>query len=154
MLCPYCAHSYSKVIDKRDNSDTCLTRRRRECAKCKKRFTTYETVASIELVVIKRDGSKETFDKSKLRRGIMRAVAKRPVTEGQVDDVANEIEMMLLKRKGYEVKSSEIGKMVLTRLKNLDTVSYIRFASVYKDFDELKDFEMEMEQISAKHVNL
>ncbi|MCA9381949.1 transcriptional repressor NrdR [Candidatus Dojkabacteria bacterium] len=149
MLCPYCGHSYSKVIDKRDNGDTCLTRRRRECAKCQKRFTTYETVASVELVVVKRDGSKETFDKNKLKKGISKSVAKRPITEEQVDKIANQIESSLLKRKGYEVKSSEIGKMVLTKLKALDTIAYIRFASVYKDFEELKDFEVEMEKITA-----
>jgi len=129
------------VVDKRDNVDTGITRRRRECLNCQKRYTTYERIETINLNVIKRDGKIEEFDREKLKRGVLKAVKKRPITELQIDELINDIELKLLNRKSTSIKATEIGNMVLTRLRKIDTVGYLLFASVYQDFNCIEDFE-------------
>jgi len=141
MYCPFCHSKETKVVDKRDNSETRVTRRRRECLACKKRFTTYERIENISLNVIKRSGKIEEFNREKIKRGIMRAVKKRPLSEEQIDELVDDIELKLLNRKKSAIKSSEIGRMILTRLKKLDTIGYLLFASVYEDFNSIQDFE-------------
>ncbi len=147
MFCPYCHGGDTKVVDKRDNSDTGVTRRRRECNECQKRFTTYERIETIHLNVIKRSGKVEEFDREKLKRGIMKAVKKRPLTEDQIDELIDDIELKLLNRKTTEIKSTEIGNMVLTRLKRLDKIGYILYSSVYKDFTCVEDFEKVLSEL-------
>jgi transcriptional repressor NrdR len=141
MICPFCHCKDSKVVDKRDNSESGTTRRRRECLQCQKRFTTYERIETISLNVVKRSGKIEEFDREKLKKGIMKAVKKRDITESQIDELIDDIEIKLLNRKTNLIKSTEIGQMVLTRLKKLDTIAYLLFASVYRDFNSIKDFE-------------
>jgi transcriptional repressor NrdR len=150
MICPYCHRLESKVVDKRDNNDSGVTRRRRECLNCKKRFTTYERVETISLNVHKRSGKVEEFDREKLKKGIMKAVKKRDITELQIDDLLDDIELKLLNRKTTIVKSTEIGQMVLTRLKKLDTIAYLLFASVYRDFNTIEDFERAIKELKTK----
>jgi len=147
MPCPYCKSQDSKVVDKRDNIDTGVTRRRRECLSCKKRYTTYERVENINLIVEKRSGRLQEFDREKLKRGILKAVKKRPINETEIDELVDEIEAKLLNRKTTRVKSTEIGKMVLTRLKKIDSVGYLLFASVYRDFDSIEDFKREIQEL-------
>lgn len=141
MICPFCLSKKSKVVDKRDNPDTGVTRRRRECLKCHKRSTTYERIETINLNVIKRNGKIEEFDREKLKRGILKAVKKRNINEADIDELINDIEAKLMCRKSTEIKATEIGEMVLTRLKKIDTVGYLLFASVYRDFNCIGDFE-------------
>jgi len=139
MDCPYCSHTTSRVTDKR-NSGTGI-RRRRECLKCKKRFTTYETIEKSVLYVIKKDKRREKFDREKLGRGIRRAFEKRPVSKETIEKMIKEIEEQIRKKGKKEVNSSIIGELVMRRLSKEDNVAYIRFASVYKDFQDVKDFK-------------
>lgn len=141
MLCPYCHGDESRVVDKRDNKENSVTRRRRECLSCNKRFTTYERIETITLFVHKKSGKVEEFDREKLKKGILKAVKKRPITEHQVDELIDDIELKLMNRKSNEIKTNEIGSMVLTRLKKIDKIGYVLFASVYNDFNSLEDFE-------------
>ena len=143
MICPYCGHLETKVTNKRDSKG--FTRRRRECLKCKKRFTTYER-AEIEIIVIKKDGRREPFNRDKLKAGIMRACEKRPVPPEKIEQAIDEIEERL-RRAGKEIKTEQIGKMVMQKLKALDKVAYIRFASVYHDFKDMKDFKEEIKEL-------
>ena len=147
MLCPYCLHSETKVIDKRDIEG--LTKRRRECLKCTKRFNTQEVLERIELRVIKKDGRRENFDYEKLKKGVMKACEKRPVSSEKINKMLAKVEDRL-RKKGKEVKSSVIGDMIVSELKKLDKVSYIRFASVYRDFTELDDFKKEIKELITK----
>lgn len=147
MVCPYCHSQETKVVDKRDNNDSGVTRRRRECLSCKKRFTTYERVETISLNVLKRSGKIEEFDREKLKKGIMKAIKKRDLSETQVEELIDDIELKLLNRKTNTVKSTDIGQMVLTRLKKLDTIAYLLFASVYRDFDTIEDFEEAIKEL-------
>lgn len=149
MFCPFCKSQDTKVVDKRDNCDTNTTRRRRECNSCKKRFTTYERMETIALNVIKRSGKIEEFDREKLKHGIMKAIKKRPVLEKAIDEMIDDIELKLLNRKTNEIKSTEIGKMVLNRLKKIDTVGFILYASVYRDFNSVKDFEDAIKELKS-----
>ena len=139
MECPYCSHTKSKVTDKRSSPSG--IRRRRECLKCKKRFTTYEKVERTGLYVIKKDGKREKFNREKLETGIERAFEKRPVSFEKIKKMINEIEEQIRKRGKKEVKSSKIGDLVSKKIRKLDKVAYIRFASVYKDFEDIKDFK-------------
>lgn len=141
MICPYCLNVETKVIDKRDSGK--ITRRRRECLKCNKRFNTREESEEICLRVIKKDGMREDFSREKLKKGIMRACEKRPVGLEKIDKMIVNIEDKLRKR-GKEVKSSFIGELVSRELKKVDKVAYIRFASVYKDFTDVSDFKKEI----------
>jgi len=141
MLCPYCLHNETKVIDKRDNES--LTKRRRECLKCSKRFNTLEAVERPEFRVIKKDGRRENFDIEKLKRGVMKACEIRPISSEKIDKMLARTEDRL-RRRGKEVKSTLIGDIVANELKKIDKVAYIRFASVYRDFRELEDFKKEI----------
>ena len=147
MLCPYCHFSQNRVVDKRDAGDGEATRRRRLCEKCQKRFTTYERVEKIELKVIKRDGRLEDYQREKIRGGIIKAVEKRPLTPEQIDDIIDDIEAKLLSRKSNEVSSADIGQMVMTRLRKLDEVAYLRFASVFLGFESVSDFAKQIRKL-------
>ncbi len=151
MKCPYCNNDETNVIDSREAEDRTTIRRRRACVKCDKRFTTYERVEGIELKVIKKDGAKEDFSREKLRRGIVKATWKRPVSMSDIDGLIDEIERLLRQRK-TEVKSWEIGNLVITRLKKIDKLSYLLFASVYRDFESLDDFAQELARLQENNT--
>lgn len=146
MKCPYCGNSDTDVVETRDGEGA--TRRRRECKKCGKRFTTYERVENVELVVIKKDGRREKFDREKLRRGIVKATEKRPVGVDLIEATVSEIEQELRSKDTTEVSSKTIGNLVLRKLKKIDKVAYIRFASVYLDFGDLADFEKVIDKLT------
>jgi transcriptional repressor NrdR len=145
MNCPYCFHNETKVTDKRESPDG--VRRRRECLKCKKRFTTYEKISREDICVIKKDGRREKFNREKLDVGIHRAFEKRPVAKEKIDKMINEIEEQIRKRGKKEVKTSEIGELVMKKIKKMDNVAYIRFASVYRDFQDINDFKQEIKKL-------
>ena len=145
MDCPYCSHKESKVTDKRESPEG--IRRRRECLKCGKRFTTYEKAAREEIYVIKKDGRREKFDREKLERGIYKAFEKRPVAKERIDKMINEIEEQMRKTGKKEVKSSIIGELIMKKMKKIDNVAYIRFASVYRDFQDINDFKREIREL-------
>ena len=147
MKCPFCGFTDSKVIDSRPAEDGTTIRRRRECLECQKRFTTYEIIERMPLVVIKRDGSRESFDKVKIINGVIRACEKRPVTMTQIESLAADIELELRGRLESEVKSEVIGEMVMARLKDLDEVAYVRFASVYRSFKDINTFMEELTKL-------
>jgi len=147
MKCPFCGNTETKVVDKRETGEFEATRRRRECLKCEMRFTTYERVENLNLIVIKKSGGKEPFDKEKIRKGILRACEKRPVTLEQIDKIVDKIEGDIRKLKTVEIKSEQIGAKVINALKKLDKVAYLRFASVYRSFKDIKDFEKEIKEI-------
>lgn len=144
MNCPFCLSADTKVIDKRDIENT--TKRRRECLKCKKRFTTFERVEDIDVFVVKKDGRREKFSREKLKAGFIRACEKRPVSQEQINRAIDEIEKTV-RREEKEVPTKFIGELVMKNLKKLDKVAYIRFASVYRDFKDVKDFEKELKSI-------
>ena len=147
MKCPFCGYGDSKVIDSRPADDGTTIRRRRECLDCQKRFTTYEIIERMPLVVIKRDGSRQAFDKIKIINGLVRACEKRPVSMAQIEQAADEVEQELRGRLESEVQSERIGEMVMGRLKNMDQVSYVRFASVYRSFKDIETFMEELGKI-------
>ena len=147
MKCPFCGFADSKVIDSRPAEDGTTIRRRRECLDCQKRFTTYEIVERMPLVVIKRDGSRQSFDKIKIINGLIRACEKRPVSMAQIEGVADEVEQELRGRLESEVQSERVGEMVMDRLKNLDEIAYVRFASVYRSFKDIQTFMEELAKI-------
>lgn len=147
MQCPYCSSCEHNVLESRTSEDGASIRRRRECQKCGKRFTTYERVEGVDLVVIKKDGLKEPFNRDKIKRGLMKSTWKRPVTVSQIDNLITEVEQLLRRRQGTEVKSFEIGKLVINRLKKLDKVGYLLFATVYKDFEGIEDFDREIQAL-------
>lgn len=146
MKCAYCGNLETKVVDSRDTEES-YVRRRRECEKCGKRFTTYEKVESIKLTVLKKDGRSEDYSREKIKSGIMKAVEKRPVAEEQVESLIDDVEMKLLNRKHTEISSASVGQMVLSRLKKIDQVAYLRFASVFLEFAGLDDFKKEISQL-------
>mgnify|MGYP001558467740 CR=1 FL=1 len=141
MICPYCSSGDTKVVDSRENEGSFSVRRRRECEKCEKRFTTYEK-CDMEIKVTKRDGRKEDFDRNKLRMGITKACIKRPVTLETVDHLINKLEARL-RNEGNEITSEFIGNVVMQELKKIDKIAYMRFASVYRGFDDIQSFEKE-----------
>lgn len=151
MKCPYCKYTESKVIDSRPTVDGESIRRRRICQQCGKRFTTYETIESRLLMVIKKDGSRQQYDREKLAHGILKACQKRPVTKAQMDDLLSNIEKELYDQQEDEVSSMTIGEMVVERLIDIDEVAYIRFASVYRDFDDVDSFMAELKRIRPHH---
>lgn len=140
MRCPYCTSPNIKVLDKRENSDG-IIRRRRECLKCSKRFTTHERIESMPLKVVKKSGGKEHFNKDKVLKGVLRACEKRPITSEQIDNLLAEIEAELRSNDTQEIHSQVIGELVMEKLMQLDKVAYVRFASVYKDFTDIQSFE-------------
>lgn len=148
MRCPFCNSSKIRVVDKRSSDETTI-RRRRECVKCKKRFTTYERI-DVDLVVAKRDGRREPFDRNKLKLGIIKACEKRPIGLKVIERTVDEVENELRENFSSEIKSSEIGDFVMKKLKDLDQVAYVRFASYYKDFRDIKSFEKELRNLRKK----
>ena len=147
MKCPFCGYSDSKVIDSRPAEEGSTIRRRRECLACGKRFTTYEIIERLPLVVIKRDGSRQSFDKVKLINGMVRACEKRPVTLSQLETIADEIEQALQSGLEREIRTVDIGEMVMARLKDVDEVAYVRFASVYRSFKDINTFMEELSKL-------
>ena len=147
MKCPYCGLSEIEVVETRDSEDLETIRRRRECLKCEKRFTTYERIENINLVVIKKDGRREQFDRDKLKRGIIRSCEKTKVSMQDIERIVTEVERELRGADSVEVESKKIGQMVATRLKKIDKVAYIRFSSVFKRFVDVEDFEKELKRL-------
>ena len=146
MICPYCGSPDTRVIDKRASDNTTF-RRRRECEKCEKRFTTYERIETVPLTIIKKDGRSEPFDRNKIRMGLMRACEKRPVNQEKIEKIIDEVENELRNMDTTEIKSRVIGDRVADRLKDVDEVAYIRFASVYKKFRDIESFEKELKEL-------
>jgi transcriptional repressor NrdR len=149
MRCPYCASDELRVVDKRE-SDGKSFRRRRECLKCGKRFTTYERIESADMIVVKKDGRRERFDRDKLKGGILKACEKRPVTNDQVEKILDEIETELRSGNRVEIHSRRVGRLVMKKLKRLDKVAYMRFASVYREFADLESFETELKKLGRR----
>lgn len=149
MRCPYCAYSESKVIDSRPTDESNSIRRRRECLSCGKRFTTYETVESLPLVVVKKDGSRQSFDRNKILNGLLRACEKRPVSLDTLEKAITEIEQQLLNSMEREIPSERIGELVMDQLKEIDQVAYVRFASVYRQFKDIDSFMQELNKLLA-----
>ena len=147
MKCPYCGFSESKVVDSRPAEEGSTIRRRRECLSCQKRFTTYEIVEYIPLIVVKKGGGRQTFDKQKLLNGLVKACEKRPVPLADLQIVVDEIETELQNSLEREIRSSDIGELVMKRLKDLDEVAYVRFASVYRQFRDINTFMVELSKL-------
>ncbi len=147
MKCPFCGYDEDKVIDSRPTDEGTAIRRRRECTKCQKRFTTYEKVESLPLMVIKKDKSRQPFSREKLLNGLMRACEKRPVSIDDLEKLVTDIETQIMNTLKREITSREIGEMVMARLKNLDEVAYVRFASVYRQFKDINTFMDELRKL-------
>jgi transcriptional repressor NrdR len=147
--CPYCSHPDNRVLDSRLTDEERSIRRRRECNECKKRFTTYERFEETVLMVIKKDGRREKFDRQKLVHGLLRACEKRPLTGEQIEGLTSGLEASLRQKNRSEVPVSEIGERILERLRELDEVAYVRYASVYKDFDDVSRFIEELQNLSS-----
>ena len=143
MICPYCQHEETKVLETRETTDV-ETRRRRECQKCLKRFTTHERVEQKPIFVVKRGDNRELFDREKIVKGLMNSCQKRPISITDIENLSKQIEDKVRNNGDEEIKSSKIGKLVMTRLKKLDKVAYIRFASIYRDFADIEDFKEEV----------
>ena len=150
MKCPYCGHPESKVIDSRPADENASIRRRRECLSCARRFTTYETVESLPMVVIKKDGSRQSFDRQKVLRGMIRACEKRPVALAELERIADEIEQELQNSMEREIRTEAIGEKVMERLRKVDQVAYVRFASVYRQFKDIDTFMAELNKLLAE----
>ena len=146
VVCPFCGAPENKVVDKRA-TPSMETRRRRECLKCGKRFTTFERVETKEIVVIKKDGRREPFSREKLRSGLLKACEKRPISHETIEKIVDEIERELRNSNNMEISSKDVGELVMRKLKTLDKVAYIRFASVYREFADIKHFEEELKKI-------
>ena len=153
MKCPFCGHEESKVIDSRESKKGISIRRRRECIACGRRFTTYEKIEEIPYMIVKKDGSRQLFDRQKLLRGLLKACEKRPIPVSKFEEIVEEVESKLQERPEKEMKASEIGEMVMARLgameklKALDEVAYVRFASVYREFRDVLEFKQELESL-------
>lgn len=147
MKCPYCGYEESKVVDSRHSDEGNSIRRRRECLSCQKRFTTYETVESLPIIVVKKDNSREPFDRNKVMRGMVRACEKRPVSMADLETAVAEIEQIVQNSLEREINTGRIGELVMERLKPLDEVAYVRFASVYRQFKDINSFMYELNKI-------
>tara|TARA_Y100000310_G_C20637372_1_gene791924 strand:- start:854 stop:1291 length:438 start_codon:yes stop_codon:yes gene_type:complete len=145
MECPYCSNDLSKVTNKREAPEG--IRRRRECLKCEKRYTTYEKISRGDIRIIKKDGRREPFSREKLEKGIEKAFEKRPVSKEKIDKMLNEIEESVRKKGKKEIKSTTLGEIVMKKIKKLDNIAYIRFASVYRDFQDINDFKLALKQV-------
>ena len=150
MRCPFCGYEESKVIDSRPTDEGERIRRRRECLQCAKRFTTYEMIESLPIIVIKKDGSRETFDRQKLLTGMLRACEKRPVSIEMLDHAITDIETVIQNSLDREVSSVKIGELVMDKLKDIDEVAYVRFASVYRQFKDINTFMNELNKLLTK----
>jgi len=147
MRCPFCGHLESKVIDSRESKKGISIRRRRECLSCARRFTTYEKIEEIPYMIVKKDGSRQLFDRQKLLRGLLKACEKRPIAMAKLEEVVEEVEARLQERPEREMKAADIGEFVMERLKALDKVAYVRFASVYREFRDVLEFKHELENL-------
>lgn len=147
MKCPFCSYYESKVIDSRPTEEGQAIRRRRECIKCGKRFTTYEKIEEIPLIVVKKGGNRQTYDRNKILNGIIKACEKRPVSMEKIESIVDEIEKSLYNSMEKEVTSNNIGEMVMNKLKDIDDVAYVRFASVYRQFKDINSFMEELKNI-------
>ncbi|MFH1888735.1 MAG: transcriptional regulator NrdR [Candidatus Omnitrophota bacterium] len=150
MKCPYCGYKEDKVVDSRGTAEESAIRRRRECLKCGKRFTTYEYIEEVSLLVIKKDNRREPFDRKKILSGIIRACEKRPISMEKMEDMLVQIERAIQKKSDREVQASRIGELVMEKLKVLDDVAYVRFASVYRQFKDVGQFMVELKDILNK----
>ena len=147
MKCPFCGHDNTRVIDSRPAEDNNSIRRRRVCAECDKRFTTYEKIETIPLIIIKKDNNRETYDRSKIEAGVLRACHKRPVSAGQIDKLVEEVETEIFNMEEREISTQDIGEMVMNKLKDMDAVAYVRFASVYREFKDINTFMDELKKV-------
>lgn len=147
MKCPFCGWNESKVVDSRPSDEYAVIRRRRECEKCSKRFTTYEKIEEIPLVIVKRDGRREVFQREKIVNGVLRACQKRPISIKEIEEIVDSVEKELQNTMEKEIDSKKIGEMVMSRLKKLDDVAYVRFASVYKQFKDINTFMEELNKL-------
>ena len=147
MKCPYCGYSDTRVIDSRPADENNSIRRRRSCDECGKRFTTYEKVETIPLIVIKKDNNREQYDRSKIEAGVLRACYKRPVSAEEIEKVIDQIELQIFNREEKEIPSSQIGEIVMDKLRELDPVAYVRFASVYREFKDVNTFMDELKKM-------
>ena len=147
MKCPYCGFTQDRVVDSRESKEADSIRRRRECEGCNKRFTTYERIDEIPYMVVKKDGRREKFDRQKVLSGLLHACEKRPVPAGKLGQIVDETEAYVVDSPERERSTSEVGELIMTRLKEIDTVAYIRFASVYRDFKDVSEFKQELEEL-------
>ncbi len=147
MTCPFCAHRQDRVIDSRESKEGDVIRRRRECLKCERRFTTYERSDEVPYMVVKRDGRREKFDRKKVLEGLIRACQKRPVAMAKLAEVVDEVDSMLADSQDREVSTTAVGELVMERLKTLDKIAYVRFASVYRDFQDVEAFVSELKDL-------
>ena len=147
MKCPYCGHENTRVIDSRPAEDNNSIRRRRVCDECDKRFTTYEKVETIPLIIIKKDNNRETYDRSKIEAGVLRACHKRPISANQINHLVDEVEKEIFDREEKEIPSRVIGELVMNKLKDLEAVAYVRFASVYREFKDINTFMDELKKV-------
>jgi len=147
MKCPFCGYLEDKVVDSRPTEEGISIRRRRECVKCGARFTTYEKIETVPLMVIKRDGTRQSFERNKVLTGLIKACEKRPVSAAQVENIADEVEQQILNSMKKEVTSEELGELIMEKLKELDQVAYVRFASVYKSFKDVDTFMEELRKM-------
>lgn len=150
MKCPFCGSLESKVVDKRETEEDIATRRRRECLSCNKRYTTYERLETLPLTIVKKDGTRERFDRAKIVNGMLKACEKRPVQREAIEKVTDEIEAELKSADATEIESKKIGQLVVKKLKRLDKIAYIRFASVYKEFQDIEEFDKELHKLLKK----
>lgn len=150
MRCPFCGHKEDKVVDSRATQEESAIRRRRECLRCAKRFTTYEYVEDISLMVIKKDGRRESFDRKKILSGVVKACEKRPISVERMEEIVTQVERAIQKKPDREIESTRLGELVMERLKDLDDVAYVRFASVYRQFKDVGQFMMELKDILNK----
>ena len=147
MRCPFCGHDETRVIDSRPAEDNNSIRRRRVCDECGKRFTTYEKVETIPLIIIKKDNNREAYDRTKIERGVLRACHKRPISAEQISKIVDEVETEIYAKEEKEVPSSFIGELIMNKLKDLDAVAYVRFASVYREFKDINTFMDELKKV-------
>ena len=150
MKCPFCGHENTRVIDSRPAEDNSSIRRRRVCDECDKRFTTYEKVETIPLIIIKKDNNRETYDRSKIEAGVLRDCHKRPISANQINQLVDEVETEIFNREEKEIPSQVIGELVMNKLKDLEAVAYVRFASVYREFKDINTFMEELKSVLDK----
>jgi transcriptional repressor NrdR len=150
MKCPFCGSENDKVVDSRESKEGASIRRRRECLKCEKRFTTYERIDEIPYMVVKKDGRREKFERQKVLAGVLRACEKRPISMMQMEQIVNEVEQFVMDSSDRERTADEIGERIMDSLKHIDKVAYIRFASVYRDFQDVSEFHSELERLITK----
>ena len=155
MKCPFCGHENTRVIDSRPAEDNNSIRRRRVCDECEKRFTTYEKVETIPLIIIKKDNNRETYDRTKIEAGVLRACHKRPISANRINQLVDEIETEIFNREEKEIPSQVIGELVMNKLKDLEAVAYVRFASVYREFKDINTFMDELKKVlDTSEVNI